>query len=514
MVNPVKNMFQRASVIFHSIRFRLTLYFVLFLGVVILAFSAFIYYNQAQELRNAAIVRLEYKAQKITGLLHSSDQETLQPTPLQAPGVSVSGDAFLQEGDVLAFIASNGQTIQNWGPIDANGIRQLVDRVLKTETAGQTFSSMAVSATVAGQDTRTEYVFVIDPISHDGIQTGSILIGTPVDPGEQLPRLFLSLLLGILATMAVAFVGGYWLADRAMHPVKVISDAAQKIGETDLSLRLNIQTKDELGQLADTFNGMLARLQSAFERQRQFTADASHELRTPLTIIDLEASRALAAHRSPQEYQRAMQVIQSENRFMIRMANNLLTLARMDAGQVVLQREGLDLSDIALEVVERLAPLAVKNQVRLAAGDLPELTISGDRQYLVQMLTNLVENAIKYTEGEDKRVLVVTGARISGNDKQAWVRIIDNGPGISTEHRQNLFDRFYQVDKARHRLERDDLPENEQVTSGTGLGLSIAQWIAHAHGGTIRLDSTLGEGSTFEVSLPLASVPLSSDPTN
>ncbi len=260
----------------------------------------------------------------------------------------------------------------------------------------------------------------------------------------------------------------------------------------------------QLGQLAATFDAMLARLQAAFERQRQFTADASHELRTPLTIIDLEASRALAAHRPSHEYERVLQVIQSENQFMIRMTKNLLTLARMDAGQVVLQIEDLDLSDVSLEVVERLAPLASSQQVRLSAGELPELPVMGDRQYLVQMLTNLVENAIKYSQGEDRRVQVVAGSDGAEGNKLAWVRVIDNGPGIPAEHLGHLFDRFYQVDQARHRQEKEDSDGNEPVASGTGLGLSIAQWIAHAHGGAIRVESVLGHGATFEVSLPLA----------
>jgi len=298
-------------------------------------------------------------------------------------------------------------------------------------------------------------------------------------------------------------LGGFWLADQAIQPVKQITQTARSISETDLSLRLNLNRKDELGELADTFDAMLARLQAAFERQRQFTADASHELRTPLTIIDLETSRALSARRSAQEYEHALKVIQSENQFMIRLVNNLLTLARMDAGQVALQNQRLDLSDVTLEVVERLAPLAAKEQVKLTVGELPELPILGDRQYLAQMLTNLVENAIKYTTGEEKRVWVETGCSDAAQGKFAWVRVTDNGPGIPEEHLPHLFDRFYQVDRARTRQSYDAESQDEQTPSGTGLGLSIAQWIAKAHRGIIRVQSRVGEGSTFEVSLPL-----------
>jgi signal transduction histidine kinase len=317
--------------------------------------------------------------------------------------------------------------------------------------------------------------------------------------------LLASLIVGILLTLLIALLGGFWLADRAMRPVKTITQAAQNISETDLSLRLHLTQKDELGELADTFDEMLNRLQAAFERQRQFTADASHELRTPLTIVDLETSRALANHRSPQEYERVLRVVQSENQMMIHMVVNLLTLARMDAGQVTLKKEELDLSDVTLEVVERMAPLASRENVRFSVGELPELHVLGDRQYLAQMLTNLVENAIKYTSGEDKHVLVETGSDEAGKDRHAWVRVIDNGPGIPAEHLPHVFDRFYQVDSSRTRKNSEEEAEGEQSYSGTGLGLSIVQWIVQAHEGQIQVRSEVGKGSTFEISIPMLS---------
>ena len=257
--------------------------------------------------------------------------------------------------------------------------------------------------------------------------------------------------------------------------------------------------------MADTFDQMLARLQAAFDRQRQFTADASHELRTPLTIVNLEASRALDGKRSRQEYQQALSLIQSENEFMSRLVSNLLTLSRMDAGQTALNMERLDLSDLALESVERLAPIAARKQVELSTGELPELTISGDRQFLTQMITNLVENAIKYTRGATKRVRVETGSTSVNDREVAWLQVVDNGPGIPPEHLPHVFDRFYRLDKARSRDSEDSEAETAEIstTAGSGLGLSIAQWIAHANGGEITVKSEVGKGSTFEVRLPL-----------
>jgi len=299
--------------------------------------------------------------------------------------------------------------------------------------------------------------------------------------------------------LIVALAGGFWLADRAMRPVKVIAQTAQQISETDLSRRFNLQKKDEIGQLADTFDAMLSRLDSAFTRQRQFTADASHELRTPLTIVNLEAGRALSAPRTVKEYQRVLQVIQSENDLMSQLVTDLLTLARMDAGHETLQKEKLDLSDLALEVVERLEPLAARQKITLETGDLPEAFILGDRKSLIQMLTNLIENAIKYSNqnknGHENRVSVSTGIELS--QKLVWVRVSDTGPGISAEHIEHLFDRFYRVDKSRTRDEESDSP------TGNGLGLAIVDSIARLHDGRIKVTSEMEEGTTFEVSFPM-----------
>jgi two-component system OmpR family sensor kinase len=238
---------------------------------------------------------------------------------------------------------------------------------------------------------------------------------------------------------------------------------------------------------------MLGRLQAAFERQRQFVADASHELRTPLTIVNLETSRALASPRKAEDYQRALTIIHNENDFMTSLVNDLLTLARMDAGQAVLEKHPVDLSDVVVETMERLSPLAARTGVRLEAGELPEARILGDRQQLVQMVSNLVDNGIKYADGEDKKVSIETGT----TGDIAWVRVSDNGPGIAAEHIPHLFDRFYRVDQSRTRGEFES--DGSKSPSGSGLGLSIVQWIARSHGGEIKVESQLGTGTTFEV---------------
>lgn len=497
-------MIEKATLLVNSIRFRLALWFVFILGVVVVLFSVFVYTRQVRDLKEAAISRLEYKTDRLAASLRYTIWDYFDRTPLGLPKDPSSGETLFQDGDILALVTTAGKVVRNWGPSEATRVSLWVEEGLREENFSRPLSSRVYNATIQVDEMPTDYVMVLVPVVADRRLAGYFLIGNPIDPDRQLPRLGFSLALGTFITLGIALFGGFWLADRAMQPVKQITDTARSIGETDLNRRIHLNRKDELGELADTFDGMLERLQAAFDRQRQFTADASHELRTPLTIVDLETSRALQRRRDPEEYERVLRIVHSENQFMVRLVNNLLILARMDAGQETLDKNEVDLSDVTLEVVERLAPIAANEQVRLMAGALPEVIVLGDRQHLFQMITNLVENAIKYSDGDERWVEVGTGVREDATAKpKAWVRIADNGPGIPPEHLPLLFDRFYQIDRARSRANQEHDDAGEQTPSGTGLGLSIAQWIARAHGGEITVQSEPGQGSVFEVVLPL-----------
>jgi len=285
-----------------------------------------------------------------------------------------------------------------------------------------------------------------------------------------------------------------------LKPVQAIVHTARRISESDLSQRLNLNRDDELGELASTFDQMLDRLQAAFERQRQFTADASHELRSPLAIIELESNRALERPRTSKEYERALRLIQSENEWMSRLVNELLLLARMDAEQAVLQAERLDLSEVVVDVTERLNPLAQARGVTLKTGALVECYVHADRVYLGQLLTNLVENAIKYTQRSDALVLLESASQMLDDRRWSLVSITDNGPGIPEEHLPYIFNRFYRLDKARFR----QADEEDAWISGSGLGLAIAKSIAQVYGGNIEVSSQTGKGTTFTVWLPAA----------
>jgi signal transduction histidine kinase len=248
--------------------------------------------------------------------------------------------------------------------------------------------------------------------------------------------------------------------------------------------------------LTDQLSFCNTALERAFERQRQFTADASHELRTPLSIVTTETERILQRPRTAQEYTQALSIIHQEQQRMTRLVGDLLTLARADQGQSVLKRERVDLSEIVVDAAEDLAPLAERDAIKIRLSGLDELLVWGDRLYLTQLCLNLLENALKYSAQIGKQVEV----KLSQDQSYAHLQVIDQGPGIEAAHLPHLFERFYRVDQSRTHTRPT---ENTSHPSGSGLGLSIARWIVEEHGGSIQVRSSPGKGSVFEVCFPL-----------
>jgi signal transduction histidine kinase len=493
-------------VFFKSIRFRLTLWTAAILVVILLVFSIFVYYRQTQYLLIDARVQLQDQAQRLAPLYRYVGLVGPGLASSQLPDFTAMNSQVFPPGESMAFIGMDGSTRQKVGAISDAAIQQLLQAWQSSGQSLEAVSYVFVPKGLAGLNLRNQTLYLVSPIFDDRRQVGLIILSSPVDPRGQLQTLLVTLILASLGTLAIALLGGYWLAARAMAPVHTITRTARSISETDLHQRLNLGTQDELGELADTFDAMLDRLQAAFDRQRQFTADASHELRTPLTIVSLEADQALSRRRSIEEYERALGVIKSENKFMSRLVNDLLTLARMDAGQTQMKFEPLDLSDLALDVIDRLNSIASRAGVELHVGEFPAVEVNGDYQYLTQLVTNLVENAIKYAGGRGHHVRVETGLKTIAGQPFGYMQVEDDGPGIPAEHLSYLFDRFYRVDKSRTR-QQDDLPDagladQEKELEGSGLGLSIVQWIAQAHGGQVVVYSEVGKGSTFELQLP------------
>lgn len=288
----------------------------------------------------------------------------------------------------------------------------------------------------------------------------------------------------LLAASAV----GYWLSRKALAPVDALARTARTISGQNLSSRLEqLHTGDELQRLSDTLNEMLDRIEEAFQRVTQFTADASHELRTPVALIRTEAELALRRSRDEGEYREALRHILLEADRTTTLIEELLSLARADAGREALDRRPMDLSTSLHESAACWRQVAVLRNLQFEEHiNAQPLPVLGDETALRRVLNILLDNAFKYTPSPGKIVL-----RAQERNGRAVVSVEDSGIGIAPEDQVKIFERFYRVDKARSR-----------ELGGTGLGLAIAHWIVQLHQGCITVESTAGRGSIFRIELP------------
>ena len=315
----------------------------------------------------------------------------------------------------------------------------------------------------------------------------ALLIARPTGQIEMiLERLLQILMFAIPLTIFLSTAGGLFLARRAFKPVDEITSIAQEIGENDLSQRIEIKTKDELGRLAMTLNQMIERLEQAFKRQKQFTGDASHELRAPLSVIQAESTLALQKERSTHEYLKTIETIAQESDHMAGIIKQLLTLARADSGKEHITLSTIHLSEFINEFCDDANILCKEKFIDLKLVKDNHIYVKAHDRSLKRLMYNLLSNAIRYTQGNGTIIIKV-------QEKNAWVEISvsDTGIGIPEKDIPFIFDRFYRVDKARSRRE-----------GGSGLGLAICKQIVDMHGGIIDVNSQAGKGSTFLVKLP------------
>jgi heavy metal sensor kinase len=300
------------------------------------------------------------------------------------------------------------------------------------------------------------------------------------------------LLFAGLAALLLAGLGGWLLARKSLAPVVDMAERARRIGAENMGEQLPVANpRDELGQLAVTFNELLARLHAAFERQRRFMADASHELRTPLLVMSSAAGVTLRKRsRKEDEYREAIQMMNEQTQRLSRIVKDMFTLARADAGRYPLDKRSLYLNDLLEEVARAARLLAAEKQVTLEINDSFEAGFHGDEDLLRRMILNLVDNAIKHTPPGG-----VVRLSLTEESPDYVISVSDTGPGIPLEAQARVFERFYRADKSRSHSDDDN-------GAGAGLGLSIASWIAQAHGGSLELMRSGHEGTTFTVRLP------------
>lgn len=325
-------------------------------------------------------------------------------------------------------------------------------------------------------------------------QIGSITLVVQVAESEfpmqqSLQQLLFIMLLGLPLAVAIAGLGGYTLARRALAPVDNMAERARLITAERLKERLPVDNpNDELGRLATVFNQTLMRLESSFDQMRRFTADASHELRTPLTAMRSVGEIGLRGKREASGYREVIGSMLEEVDRLSLLVDRLLTLSRADSGESTLARERVDLCDLAEEVTIQLEVLAEEKQQSLKVEAGGPTVCLGDPMVLRQALLNLVDNAIKYSPVGGRIVVRVS----TSPEGMAVLDVSDTGPGIPAELRPRVFDRFYRADRSRSR-------ENG---GGTGLGLSLARWAVEVNGGRLTLESSDGPGATFRITLP------------
>lgn len=456
-----------------SIRFRLTLWYFAILAVILVLFSAGIYFTQQRTLNANLNDSLRTRVTLINGLIDydASGRPTLDlPSNPRDPSL---GESFQRLTDPTGTVLFDNSAVFGQLPVDPSALQA-------ARNGGEHVG------TLGSGDTQARILTAA--VSQDGKIVGILQVGQSTsDLNSTLHNLLLILLVGIPASLVLASFGGWWLSSRALSPIDHVTKLAQEITGHDLSRRLNLDLPDdEVGRLARTFDEMIARLDAMFQRQRQFTADASHELRTPLTAIRGQIDVALTRPRDATEYQRVLAAVNDQVDRMTRLVGGLLMLARSDAGALPLQREPVTVQGLVESIANQIEPLASAKgmAVVVEAGD--PSTVSGDRDLLVQLLLNLADNAVKYTD----RGTIEIGWRTRNDDVEIFVR--DTGLGIPADHLPRIFERFHRVDDARSR-ER----------GGAGLGLAIGKWIAEAHGGELRVESS-GAGSTFTVTLPMS----------
>lgn len=452
------------------IRWRLTLWYLLSFTAILLLFAGFLYFQ----------VQRSLLAQIDNGLQLAATQAL----------VNVDGD-----NGRLAFQNLENNPTLSGRLSDDIGIYLLSPQGVVWQKLGHD-EEMPQPFPVAGLQTISEkddkWRVYGEAITLSGQPDGWLVVVQSLEPvTATLLALSVQLLWGLPLALLLAGTGGYFLAGRTLRPIDDIARTAQAIHASDLHQRLNhLGPHDEVGRLADTFDAMLDRLEAAFIRERRFTGDASHELRTPLTALKGRIGVTLSQSRQPQQYVETLQEMEGQVDRLIRLSSDLLFIARLDQGQMEPQMERIDVQDFLGAVVDQIRPLAAAKAITLTETISPGLTVLGDMDLLIRLFLNLLDNALKYTL-ENGRV------RISADQNKTDLRITiaDNGSGIAAEHLPYLFDRFYRAETSRLRSGAD--------AGGSGLGLAIANEIVRAHGGQLRVESQLEQGTSFIVLFPL-----------
>jgi heavy metal sensor kinase len=462
---------------FSSVRTRLTVWYIGVLALVLIAFSVGVYVT----LKRSLYAQLDYDLKNTVEGTSASFVRTLSTGKDQRQAAADELNDHIGPYQSAAIFDGDGRPIGE--NTDLAGVRvQLPD-------ASARYAPIYLYNLSDGSGRRVIFKrFTLNSAVF------FIVVSQPLDQLlDTLRTIRLILLSGTGAGLVLAALGGWFLARRSLLPVARMTEQARRMSAENLEQRLPVaNARDELGNLAATFNELLARLDDSLSQQRRFMADASHELRTPISVMRTAIGVTLDHEREMEEYRDALMIMDDQVRRLTRVVSDMFTLARADTEKRRLIRGEFRLDLLLEECVRAAEILGTRKGVRIIVGQLNKTAYSGDEGLLRQLVLNLLDNAIKHTPpaGEVSVALVT-------HDSEHQIVVSDTGSGIPHEAQPHIFERFYRADKARSRS------HSSEFGSGAGLGLSIAQWIASQHGGRVELIKSDGQGSVFVANLPV-----------
>lgn len=468
-----------------SLRTRLTLYYSGILAVALAGFGFLFYHSLSLLAERSLTAELQDHAAALRGYLRYQDgQLGILFNPQD------SGEAY--------FVHNATRYYQAFDLADGTLVAQSRDLELLNIVPGpQEVRALASRAPLLTDEKTSQGVIRFNNSVFDaGPQAFLIRVGISLRPKTAaLEDFSRALLLLIPAGVLLAALGGWQMARHALRPMGDLAEAAHRIDLERLHERLPLRgTGDELDRLAEAFNDTLARLESAVAQMKQFTASVSHELRTPLTALRGEAEVALLELRSVEDCRRVLASQLEEFDKLTHLVNQLLILARAEAGEIQLANRSVDLSSLARSLGEQMEPVAAAKNIVLEVNAPGSIRVRGDANWLQRVILNLLDNAMKFTpEGGSVRLIV------EGDATNAMLRVQDTGVGIPEDALPHIFDRFYRAE-----------PSRSKAVEGVGLGLALVKWIVEKHRGQVDVETRAGRGSCFTVRLAAEPAPTES----
>jgi heavy metal sensor kinase len=453
------------------IRLRLTAWYFAILAVVLSAFGISAYFAMRHSIRQTVDEELQIRSEGVHQLIERDIQRGHKddlPEGLREHTELRAGGALLQVSDEQGNWLYRSPVMSDYGAPRPTTVPRRATEFMGKDVPLRIWSQ---KVSVGGQSYLIQSAFEMD------------------DFYEALDDFALLLFISIPLLLLCATAGGYWISMRALAPVDQITRTARTISAQNLSSRLVVpNTGDELQRLSETLNGMLERLEAAFKKITQFTADASHELRTPVAVMRTRAELSLRKARSADEYRDVIAEVLTELEKTSGLIEQLMFLARADSGAETLHFAATNVAEVLREACHQGSALAEAKQIGFQehiSGD--SMWIQGDAGSLRRLFLILIDNAVKYTPANGQ-----VEVSLQRNDGYAVAQVRDTGIGIAEADLPSVFERFYRADKARTR-----------ESGGVGLGLSIGRWITEVHAGTIEVHSSPGRGSSFQIRLPI-----------